>query len=191
MDEIFDTPLPDGQRTDIQICIFPHLKEFLTIDLRENGVQVKLLNTDDIFSDRFFSGVEEEISIAVKDQGDYPFSHLINLPMRLEEAVRETAMTFILEHLGVHLDDEEEFPTVVVYIISGGALAMHSDKVLEGLRSLLKDRSGNPAAGDWEEVLNRLIGEENRILKELAHQDLIEAVQSDSPDYFSLWENRN
>ena len=191
MDEIFDSPLPDGQRTDIQICIFPHLKEFLTIDLRQGGVQVTLLNTDDVFSDRFFMSVEEEISISVKDQGEYPFTHLINLPMRLEEAVRETAMTYILEHLGVQLDDDEEFPTVVVYIISGGALAMHSDQVLEGLRSLLKDRAGNSVAGNWEEVLNRLIGEENRILKELNRLDLTEAVQSDSPDYFTLWENRN
>ena len=191
MDEIFDSPLPDGQRTDIQICIFPHLKDFLTVDLRDGGVQVSLLNTDDIFSDRFFSSVEEEISISVKDQGDYPFSHLINLPLRLEEAGRETAMTFILEHLGVHLDNDEEFPTVVVYIISGGALAMHSDKVFEGLRNLLKDRSGNSVAENWEEVLNRLIADENRILQELAHQDLNEAIQSDSPYYFTLWENRN
>lgn len=191
MDEIFDTPLPDGRRTDIQICIFPHLKEFLTIDLREDGVQVNLLNTDEIFSDRFYKSVEEEISISVKDQGAFPFTHLINLPMMLEEAVRETATTYILDHLGVHLDDDDEFPTVVVYIISGGALAMHSDKVLEGLRSLLQDRSGNSVAGKWEEVLNRLIGEENRILQDLARQDLIEAVQSDSPDYFTLWENRN
>ena len=191
MDELFDSPLPDGQRTDIQICIFPHLKEFLTVDLRQDGVQVTMLNTDEIFSDRFFSSVEEEIAVSVKDQGDFPFSHLINLPMRLEEAVRETAMTFILEKLGVHLDDEEEFPTVVVYIISGGALQMHSEKVLDGLRSLLKDRAGNSVAGDWEEILNRLIGEESRILQELNRQDLTEAVQSDSPDYFTLWENRN
>ena len=63
MDELFDSPLPDGQRTDIQICIFPHLKEFLTIDLRE-GVQVTLLNTEEIFSDRFYKSVEEEIAIS-------------------------------------------------------------------------------------------------------------------------------
>ena len=68
---------------------------------------------------------------------------------------------------------------------------MHSDKVLEGLRSLLKDRSGNSVAENWEGVLNRLIADENRILQELARQDLNEAVQSDSPDYFTLWENRN
>lgn len=190
MDELFDSPLPDGQRTDIQICIFPHLKEFLTIDLRE-GVEVTLLNTDEIFSDRFYKSVEEEIAISVKDHGEFPFAHLINLPMSLEEAVRETAMTYILDRLGVHLDDEEEFPTVVVYIISGGALQMHSEKVLDGLRNLLKDRSGNSVAGEWEESLDRLIGEESRILKQLNRQDLTEAVQSDSPDYFTLWENRN
>ena len=91
----------------------------------------------------------------------------------------------------MELDHEEEFPTVVVYIISGGALQMHTDKVLDGLRNLLQDRSGNSVAGDWEEALNRLIGEENRILQELNRQDLTEAVQSDSPDYFTLWENRN
>ena len=192
MDELFDSPLPAGQRTDIQICIFPHLKEFFTVDLREGGVQVTLMNTDDIFSDRFYGSVEEEISISVKDQGDYPFAHLINLPMVLEEAVRETAMTYILDRLGVHLDDDdEEFPTVVVYIISGGALQMHSDKVLDGLRNLLKDRAGNSVAGDWEETLNRLIEEESNLLQKLSHQDLNEAVLSDSPDYFTLWENRN
>ena len=100
-------------------------------------------------------------------------------------------MTYILDRLGVHLDDEEEFPTVVVYIISGGALQMHAEKVLDGLRNLLKDRSGNSVASEWEESLDRLIGEESRILKQLNRQDLTEAVQSDSPDYFTLWENRN
>ena len=101
MDELFDSPLPGGQRSDIQICIFPHLKEFLTVDLREGGPRVTLLETDEVFTDDFFNSVDEEISASVRDQGDFPFAHLINLPMRVEEAVRETAMTYILERLGV------------------------------------------------------------------------------------------
>ena len=191
MDELFDSPLPGGQRSDIQICIFPHLKEFLTVDLREGGPRITLLDTDEIFTDEFFKNVDEEISASVRDQGDFPFAHLINLPMRLEEAVRETAMTFILERLGVHLEDEEEFPTVVVYIISGGALQMHSQKVLDGLKSLMEDRSGNSVADEWEPELTRLMEEEQRILKDSSHHDLTEAVPSDSPDSFTLWENRN
>lgn len=191
MDELFDSPLPGGQRSDIQICIFPHLREFLTVDLREGGPNVTLMDTSEIFTPDFFKSVEEEISAAVRDQGDYPFAHLINLPMRLEEAVRETAMTYILERLGVHLDDDEDFPTVVVYIITGGALQMHRQLVLDGLKDLLQDRSGKSVASQWEPELDRLVQEEHRILKDLSSHDLAEAVQSDSPDYFTLWENRN
>ena len=191
MDELFDSPLPGGQRSDIQICIFPHLREFLTVDLRDGGPHVTLMDTSEIFTPEFFKSVEEEISAAVRDQGDFPFAHLINLPMRLEEAVRETAMTYILERLGVHLDDDEDFPTVVVYIITGGALQMHRQLVLDGLKDLLKDRSGKSVASQWEPELNRLVQEEHRLLKDLSSQDLAEAVQSDSPDYFTLWENRN
>ena len=191
MDELFDSPLPGGQRSDIQICIFPHLREFLTVDLREGGPDVTLMDTSEIFTPDFFKSVEEEISAAVRDQGDYPFAHLINLPMRLEEAVRETAMTYILERLGVHLDDDEDFPTVVVYIITGGALQMHRQLVLDGLKDLLQDRSGKSVASQWEPELDRLVQEEHRILKDLSSHDLAEAVQSDSPDYFTLWENRN
>jgi hypothetical protein len=191
MDELFDSPLPGGQRSDIQICIFPHLREFLTVDLRDGGPNVTLMDTSEIFTPEFFKSVEEEISAAVRDHGDFPFAHLINLPMRLEEAVRETAMTYILERLGVHLDDDEDFPTVVVYIITGGALQMHRQLVLDGLKDLLQDRSGKSVASQWEPELNRLVQEEHRILKDLSSHDLAEAVQSDSPDYFTLWENRN
>ena len=113
------------------------------MDLREGSPKVTLLHTDEIFTDEFFKNVDEEISISVRDQGDFPFANLINLPMRLEEAVRETAMTFILERLGVGLEDDDEFPTVVVYIISGGALQMHTQRVLDGLKGLMQDRSGN------------------------------------------------
>ena len=191
MDEIFDSPLPGGQRSDMQICIFPHLKEFLIVDLRNGGPQVTLLNTDQVFTGDFFRSVDEEISASVRDQGDYPFAHLINLPLRLEEAVREMAMTYILEHLGVHLDREEEFPTVVVYIISGGALQLQTQQVLDGLRSLLQDPSGGSVAEQWEPELKRLVEEEHRILNDLGRLDLTEAVHSESPDYFTLWENRN
>lgn len=175
----------------MQICIFPHLKEFLIVDLRNGGPQVTLLNTDQVFTGDFFRSVDEEISASVRDQGDYPFAHLINLPLRLEEAVREMAMTYILEHLGVHLDREEEFPTVVVYIISGGALQLQTQQVLDGLRSLLQDPSGRSVAEQWEPELKRLVEEEHRILNDLGRLDLTEAVHSESPDYFTLWENRN
>lgn len=191
MEEMFNAQLPGGERPDIQLCIFPHLREFLVIDLRPQPARVLLLNTADVFNGEFFRSVEADFSEALREETEFPFAHLINLPLRLEEAVRETAMTFILERLGFRPDGDEQFPTVVVFIVSGGALAVHSERVLDGLRELLRDRSAGPAPSAWDQVLSRLVSEENEVLQKLNRVELTEAVKGDSPDFFTLWENRN
>jgi len=191
MEELFNAQLPGGERPDIQLCIFPHLREFLVIDLRPQQPRVLLLNTADVFNGEFFRSVEAEFSEALREETEYPFAHLINLPLRLEEAVRETAMTFILDRLGFHPDSDDQFPTVVVFIVSGGALAVHSEHVLDGLRELLRDRSAGPAPSAWDQVLSRLVSEENNVLQKLNRVELTEALSGDSPDYFTLWESRN
>jgi hypothetical protein len=45
--------------------------------------------------------------------------------------------------------------------------------------------------GRWKEVLARLVKQENESLQEINQQELTEALSTDSPDYFTLWENRN
>ena len=191
MEELFNTQLPGGQKPDIELCIFPHLKEFLAIDLRGEVAQVLLLRTDDIFVEEFYKTVEAEFSFEVRDETDFPFAHFINLPLRLEEVVRETAMTFILEKLGVRLDGDMEIPTVVVFVVSGGALATHSQGVIDGLRELVNNQSGDPIEEQWESTITRLVEEENQVLQKLSRHELHAAMTSDSPDYFTLWENRN
>ena len=191
MEELFNAQLPGGERPDIQLCIFPHLREFLVIDLRPQQPRVLLLNTADVFNGEFFRSVEAEFSEALREETEFPFAHLINLPLRLEEAVRETAMTFILERLGFHPDGDEQFPTVVVFMVSGGALAVHSERVLDGLRELLRDRSAGPAPSAWDQVLSRLVSEENNVLQKLNRVELTQALSGDAPDFFTLWEIRN
>jgi hypothetical protein len=191
MEELFNPQLPGGERSDIQLCIFPHLREFLVIDLRPETPRVLLLNTADVFNSEFYRSVEAEFSEALREETEFPFAHLINLPLRLEEAVRETAMSYILDHLGINTDGDEQIPTVVVFIVSGGALAVHSERVIDGLRELLRTRQAGPAPSAWDEVLSRLVSEENNFLQKLNRVELTEALSGDSPDYFTLWENRN
>jgi hypothetical protein len=191
MEELFKGQLPEGENPDLQLYIFPHLQEFLTIDLRESPPQVLLLNTTDVFDEEFFKGVEAEFSQAVREESQFPFAHLINLPLRLEEIIRGVAMTSILEWLGIDPDDEEQVPSVVVFVISGGALTMHSEKLIESLRNFLMSFSEAPAVAQWTDVLSRLVSEENAAIQKINQQELIEALRGDSPDYFTLWENRN
>jgi hypothetical protein len=100
-------------------------------------------------------------------------------------------MTSILEWLGIDPDDEEQVPSVVVFVISGGALTMHSEKLIESLRNFLSSFSEESAVAQWTDVLSRLVSEENAAIQKINQQELIEALRGDSPDYFTLWENRN
>ena len=58
MEQLFNPQLPGGGRPDIQLCLFPHLPEFLVIDSREENPNVLLLNTDDVFNEEFYRTVE-------------------------------------------------------------------------------------------------------------------------------------
>ena len=191
MDDLFRGYMPEGERPEIQIYIFPHLHEFLTIDLRDGSPQVVLLNTDEVFGEDFFRTVEQEFSLTVREENEFPFAHLINLPLRLDEIIRGVAMNCILERLHIEADDEERIPSIVVFVISGGALAMHSDKLIQSLNEFLGTLSLEPSVAHWEGVIARLVKQENEALQEINQHELTEAMTSDSPDYLTLWENRN
>ena len=123
MEQLFNSHLPSGRHPDIQLCIFPHLPEFLVIDSRGQNPQVTVLATQEVFNEEFYRTVESEFSETIRSSNEFLFSHLINLPIVVEEAVRDIAMTFILDKIGVQVDDDDEIPSVVVYVVSGGALA--------------------------------------------------------------------
>ena len=192
MEQLFNPRLPGGGRADIQLCIFPHLPEFLVIDSREENPRVLLLNTDDVFDEEFYRTVESEFSESLRSSNEFLFSHLINLPITIEKTVRDIAMSFILDRLGLQVDQaEDEIPSVVVYVVSGGALAAHSEKILEALKELIQASSTGSAPERWGDIIADLLERETVILQKLNEQQVAEAFKGDSPDYFTLWESRN
>ena len=191
MEQLFNPQLPGGGRPDIQLCLFPHLPEFLVIDSREENPNVLLLNTDDVFNEEFYHTVESEFSEALRASSDFLFSHFINLPVSIEESVRDIAMSFILDRLGVRVDDEEDIPAVVVYVVSGGALTSHAGKILDGLSDLIRSASNGAESDYWSDTLADLVRRETDIMERLNEQQMEEALKGDSPDYFTLWESRN
>ena len=190
MEQLFNPQLPGGGRPDIQLCIFPHLPEFLVIDSREETPQVMLLNTDDVFDEEFYRTVESEFSETLRSSSEFLFSHFMNLPVIIDESVRDIAMTFILERLGVEVDDEDEIPSVVVYVVSGGALTTQAEKILDGLKDLIPSSRG-PEADHWENTIADLVERESIIMQKVNEQQMEDALKGDSPDYFTLWESRN
>ena len=191
MEQLFNPQLPGDERPEIQLCIFPHLPEFLVIDSRQQNPQVILLNTEDVFDEEFYRAVEAEFSETLRASKEFLFSHFINLPITTEETVRDIAMTFILDRLGVQVDDEDDIPSVVVYVVSGGALTTHSGKILDGLSDLIQNSLESPESEEWRQTIADLIDRETFIMQKLNEQQMADSLKSDSPDYFTLWESRN
>ena len=200
MEQFFNPAHPEAGFPDLQLCIFPHLREFLVFDSRPGQPQARSLNVDDVLGDDFFRAVEHEFSHALREMGDYPFSHLMNLTMHFEEVIREVAMMFILERLGVRMNDQDflgseinaaDLPTVVVYVVTGSTVSAHSDVVLAALRELLQRPGSNESLSDWESRFTDLAAQESEIMQRLNRQELTQAVRGESPDYFALWDNLN
>lgn len=198
MEQLFNPGPFEAGFPDLQLCIFPHLREFMVFDARPGEPRVRMLHTDEVLGDEFFNAVEAEFSHALRHTGEFPFAHLMNLTMHFEETVREIAMSFILDRLGVRLHAEpgteinpDDLPGVVVYVVSGNAAAAHSEVVLEALRALLEGDDGSESLGQWESRLTDLVSREAEITQKLSRQELTEAIRGEAPDYFTLWDNLN
>ncbi len=168
------------------------------MDSRPGEPKVRVLNADDVLGNDFFSAVEAEFSHALRHTGEFPFAHLMNLTMHFEETVREVAMSFILDHLGVRLHAEPEteinpddLPGVVVYVISGNAAGAHSEVVLGALRDVLGNGDSPQSLQEWEFKLTEMISQESEISQRLSREELVEAIRGETPDYFTLWDNLN
>ena len=190
MEDFLNSALPAGQRPDIYLCIFPHLKEFLAIDLREGPSRPIVIDASQAFNQQFFSNVEGEFSRILREDGDFPFAHFINIPLRVEEIIREMTMVSILERLGVKAV-EDGTPSVVVFLISGGALATQSEHLVQALKGILGELPEEAGTDSWREVLARMIARENAALQQVNKQQLSEALSGESPNLFTLWEQRN
>ena len=190
MEELFDLGQRGPERADISLCIFPHIKDFLAIDLRGENPQVTLLNAAEVFGYSFFSRVEESFSQTLRESTEYPFAHLIDLPLRVEELVREMGMLAILERLDSK-GMEDEFPTVAVFIISGAALSMNSQQISTAFRSLLGEDTDQAIVLEYSNTLERLISEEHKMVKLIDREELREALEEQSPNFFTLWDRRN
>lgn len=191
MEQFFNPAHPEAGFPELQLCIFPHLREFLVFDARPGQPRVRSLSADDVFGDEFFRAVEHEFSHALREMGDYPFAHLMNLSMHFEEAIREVAMMFILERLGVRPGSEPapEIPTVVVYVISGGVVSSGAELALDTLRELLQKPGSRESLPEWESRFAAMAAQEAEIMQRLNRQELAQAIRGESPDYFALWDN--
>ena len=108
----------------------------------------------------------------------------MDLPLRVEELVRETGMLSILDKLG-QKGSGEEFPTVGVFVVSGAALTIDPEQIGHALRSVLGDEADPEVVVETSNLLKRLLAEESQVVKRIDRHELREAVEDQSADVFN------
>ncbi len=189
-EELNGGPLPNGRRPDITLAIFPHLQEFIAVDLRVSPATITLVSADDVFNDEYYRAVENEFSISLREGQDHPFAHMMNMPTQADEIVRAVAMNSILERLGVDFHDEDNLPEVVVYVISGPVLAAPVDQLVEGFTDMLSGRAEPADVNKWGEKMRELVIQESQTYP-ITSEALGESLTGDALDPYIIWQNRN
>ena len=185
MEDLFDLSHKGHERADVNLCIFLHLSEFLTIDLRWETPRVVVLSASDVLDNRFFSKVEEEFSQALREPAEYPFAKLMDLPLRLEEHVRETGMLAILEKLEGP-GNGFEAPTVAIFVIAGASLEISAQELAVASRALVGEAADPDVTSKCATLLKRLISEEQEVFKRVNQRELREALEDQSGKHFLL-----
>ena len=113
----------NSESTNLALCIFPHLKEFAVIDLREpnNENPIKIFNSNDILDENFFSFIEVEFKKMLKGD-EFPFLNLIGLPQNIENLIRTQTLSSILDIIKTPNNVINDINNIAVLFFSGRIL---------------------------------------------------------------------
>ncbi|MBI4233178.1 MAG: hypothetical protein HY686_01915 [Chloroflexi bacterium] len=179
------------ERAEVNLCIFPHLREFLVIDLRRGLPQrpsARLLKAGEVFAETFYREVEGAFSAMLRDQ-DHPFATLMALPPRVEALVRERALAAILRKVNEGVS-EEQMPRVAILLCSGPILTADSPRLTRTIQYIFGSGVDPWLVMDTVEMMEKLLAQERAVLQELERMQLRQALLGKGDDFLTLWENQ-
>lgn len=179
---------PLFQPSGLNICIFPHLQEFLVIDARPNFAPmptIYLLCTDEVLDPEFYHDLEE-IAVELVRAAPRSFAELGNLPQKIDEAMREQTLRAILRCIGLRCD-EDDLPDVSVFLCAGSTLTISPPQVDEAVKTMVGRDPDPSALNECLYQLHRLIDDERTHARADDAEMARQAVSDQGDHYFTLW----
>ncbi len=185
----------DSDRADakITLCIFPHLREFVAIDARENrtgGPAVLSLSISNVLGEDFYTGVERDFSKLLR-RHDIGFLELMSIPQQVEAVVRVNSLKRIVAELGINISEDSQDPdgTVGVLFFAGPLLSFKFDKLREATGELFGRKLSPHALDQLNAQLFDLMEKEKTSISETSNQDLKGLISGESGPYLTIWES--
>ena len=145
----------DDTRSDLTLCIFPHLREFVVVDARAglpDRPRVCTLAVDEVLADNFYTEVEREFASLLK-RGESPFLTLMSISQEVEGMVRARVLRSILSRVNSDVDREagDGSAGVAVVFFTGPLLAMDRAQLHPACRSRRHVRGAGERSGSGRE----------------------------------------
>ena len=181
-------PLP-GEHTELSICIFPHLTEFLVIDARQensDGPRLCHLTAEQVLTEQFYDKIEARFR-KILHQSNQPLSYLMALPRQLEALLRYRALKAIVTAVS---GDAAALPSqVAVLICSGDILNVPMDQIEQIFKQLVGGNTDPWVISDWTSQFEKLLVRERLEVKREQDEHKREAVLPTEGQFYTLWEN--
>ena len=183
----------DRKNADITLCIFPHLREFIAIDARQDrpgGPAVLNISISNILVEDFYSKMEQDFSKLIR-RHDVGFLELMGIPQQVEAVVRANSLKRIISELGINTDpaSNDLGGSVGVLFFSCSLLAFEKPQLHEATRELFGGRLTQLTIEQLNDQLFSLMKKERESIKDTTQQDLAGLISGKSGPYVTLWES--
>ena len=183
----------DRGNADVTLCIFPHLREFLAIDARDDrpgGPTILNLSISNVLGEEFYSNVEKDFSKLIR-RHDVGFLELMGIPQQVEAVVRANSLKRIIAELGINVPEGSNEPggSVGVLFFTGTLLSFERPQLHEATRELFNNKLSPHLMDQLNEQLFALITKERDAIQETTKQDLAGLISGKSGPSVTLWES--
>ncbi|MEE9284489.1 MAG: hypothetical protein V3V35_02050 [Dehalococcoidia bacterium] len=177
------------ESADIHISVFPHLDEFMAIDLRSpDHPQVRVVGTGDFLTPDYFRELEQQFSQMLREPGP-PFMNLMALPTRLQMLLQQKGMERLAKLFGGEGTDAKK-SRISLFLCIGPILTMSDDEVSMALKGFFEDRFPQAFVDECGSTFRRLLAQEKQRIAQGERDALRQAVLGDSDQFFTLWQDR-
>ena len=178
---------PSGlPQSDVTLCVFPHLPDFLVLDARAPLPSVQTLSATDVFGEAFYRRLDARLSETGRDTGRFPVLHFMSMASRTDDVVRRTALEAILDHVGVDAAVAPA-PQVAVLLMVGETLTLSSTQLACLVKQSLGDSVEFRLVTECVELLERLVAREQAMVRAEERRE-VRSVLNGGGGFVSLWE---
>jgi len=183
----------DDTRSDLTLCIFPHLREFVVVDARAglpDRPRVCTLAVDEVLADNFYTEVEREFASLLK-RGESPFLTLMSISQEVEGMVRARVHRSILSRVNSDVDREagDGSAGVAVVFFTGPLLAMDRAQLHHAAAELFGDSLPADLVDTCVEQVSALVRAEKEADTTASRTDLPGLIRGEGSRYVTLWES--